>query len=143
MEKEFVPYELAVKLKTLGFDEPCLAYYQKSAVIGDDTILPIQIRDQVSNFNDDEYSKLGVPFWSAPTFSQAFRWFGEKYNLYHTIDKQGYWFFEIKKDEGFGDLTTVIVAYGYNSDEEAELACLDKLIEIVESLARVEHGVYR
>lgn len=28
MNKEFVPYELAVKLKALGFDEPCLASYE-------------------------------------------------------------------------------------------------------------------
>ena len=27
MEKEFVPYELAVKLKSLGFHEPCFGYY--------------------------------------------------------------------------------------------------------------------
>jgi hypothetical protein len=26
MEKKFVPYELVVKLKELGFDEPCLSY---------------------------------------------------------------------------------------------------------------------
>lgn len=29
-EKEFVPYELAVKLKKLGFDEPCIYYFNKS-----------------------------------------------------------------------------------------------------------------
>jgi hypothetical protein len=29
MEKEFVPYELAVKLKELGFDEPCFGYYDE------------------------------------------------------------------------------------------------------------------
>ena len=28
MKKEFVPYELAVKLKELGFDEPCLGNYR-------------------------------------------------------------------------------------------------------------------
>jgi len=27
MEREFVPYMLAVKLKELGFDEPCFGYY--------------------------------------------------------------------------------------------------------------------
>ena len=27
MEKEFVSYEIALKLKELGFDEPCIAYY--------------------------------------------------------------------------------------------------------------------
>lgn len=27
MEKEFVPYEQALALKELGFDEPCLAWH--------------------------------------------------------------------------------------------------------------------
>jgi hypothetical protein len=27
MGKEFVPYELALKLKEIGFDEPCFGYY--------------------------------------------------------------------------------------------------------------------
>ena len=84
MKQEFLPYELAVKLKELGFDEPCLAYYQKSAVIGDATILPIQIRNKASNFNNNEYSKMGVPFCSAPLYQQAFRWFREKYKLLGT-----------------------------------------------------------
>lgn len=29
MEKEFVPYEQALILKELGFDEPCFGYYDK------------------------------------------------------------------------------------------------------------------
>ena len=128
MEKEFVPYELAVKLKTLGFDEPCLAYYQKSAVIGDDTILPIQIRDQVSNFNDDEYSRLGVPFWSAPTFSQAFRWFREKYGMIFTLVGSKYYYPSVSfiNTDGYSE----IELGEFESYEEAELACLDKLIEM-------------
>jgi len=28
MNREFVPYQLALKLKSLGFDEPCFAFYQ-------------------------------------------------------------------------------------------------------------------
>ena len=27
IEKEFIPYELALELKQLGFDEPCFGYY--------------------------------------------------------------------------------------------------------------------
>lgn len=30
MEKEFVPFKLAVKLKELGFDEPCFYYFNSS-----------------------------------------------------------------------------------------------------------------
>ena len=29
MKEQFVPYELAAKLKELGFDEACLAFYIK------------------------------------------------------------------------------------------------------------------
>lgn len=115
MEKEFVTYQQSLRLKALGFDEECFGY-----------------RDGGGNLM---IKKMPHCVISAPTYSQAFRWFREKYNLYHTIDKQGYWFFEIKKDEGFGDLTEITVSYDYNSYEEAESACLDKLIEIVEGLS--------
>jgi hypothetical protein len=126
MEKEFVPYELVVKLKALGFDEPCLAYYQKSAVIGDDTILPIQIRNKASNFNDNEYSKMGVPFCSAPTFSQAFRWFREKYALCIVIKPID----DKKLELGYNLTKNGLIMGAYTTYEEAELACLNKLIEL-------------
>lgn len=35
MKEEFVPYNLALKLKELGFDEGCLAYYSKEAIYED------------------------------------------------------------------------------------------------------------
>ena len=115
MEKEFVTYELALRMKQLGFDEPCFGFYDgwdNNKAIG-------------GNYPCDGIN-------SAPTFSQVFRWFREKYGLYHNINKHGYWFFEIKKDEGFGDLTDVSIVFDFESYEEAELACLEKLIEIVE-----------
>ena len=125
MEKEFVPYELAVKLKKLGFDEPCFKSY------GTDGLL---------NENDHEM------YLSAPTFSQAFRWFREKYGLYSWVQlHNGY------IDDSFYKklpITWTIMEhesgkeyyerdidhnYLYHTHEEAELACLEKLIEIVES----------
>lgn len=133
MEKEFVNYNQALKLKELGFDEPCFGFYQLE--YGE--IRPIMVDDdeqyRLTGYRTCKNSEIPKHYTSTPTFSQVFRWFREKYNLYHTIDKQGYWFFQIKKDEGFGDLTEVIVSYDYNSYEEAELTCLDKLIEIVEN----------
>ena len=126
MNKEFVPYEQALAIKELGFDEPCFGYYQKSAVIGDATILPIQIRNKASNFNDNEYSKMGVPFCSAPLYQQAFRWFREKYWLDNAVLKDRY-VIETRED------LPSWWYYGLNTYEEAELACLIKLIEIVKN----------
>jgi len=109
MEKEFVPYELAVKLKALGFDEPCFATWN-----GETLDMSLQIP------SDDYFTK-------APTFSQCFRWFEEKYDNSVTLKtyqttKRRYYDWEVNV---YGGLC--------HSKYEAELECIKKLIEIVES----------
>ena len=111
MEKEFVTYELAVKLKALGFDEECLSYY---------------FNKQLSFGSKTSYGEVV----EAPLYQQAFRWFREKYELYSTImfrvsmeDNNEYWDWLIKGEE--------VVYRHFKTYEEAELACLIKLIEIV------------
>ena len=114
MEKEFVIYELAVKLKELGFNEPCFGYYSDSELV----------------FNTHTNNEMQRFRYSAPTFSQAFRWFREKYGLDNWVYKsRDYTYFcSILKD---GNLFPSI---GFTTYEEAELECLEKLIEIVEGI---------
>ena len=108
-EKEFVPYTEALELKQLGFDEPCMA-------------------------SRDMNNKEGII--QIPLYQQAFRWFREKYDLFGCIDLQvctpSHWFIRVDKIE--------INDYLYHSEdenirfntyEEAELACLRKLIQLV------------
>lgn len=121
MEKEFIPYEQALALKELGYNEKGLAFYTENAY-GDGQKL--QWFRKPNDCNND------YVFISAPTFSQTFRWFREKYELYYTIEgsiKEGFQYFvytyeyEIKSEELF------------NIYEEAELECLKKLIEIIKN----------
>ena len=130
MEKEFIPYEESVKLKELGFDEPCFGKYL-SNLQSDwkkfELILEMGMNEE---FEDNRNIYLLEEACSAPTFSQAFRWFREKYKLHSTITSisQESWQWHITKPgESLGKL--------YDEDfytyEEAELACLKKLIEIV------------
>jgi hypothetical protein len=56
--------------------------------------------------------------------SMAFRWFREKYDLNYVIVKAESWFFTINGCN---------TQEGFNTYEEAELACLRKLIEIHKS----------
>ena len=123
MEKEFIPYELAVKMKALGFDEPCFSFYMGG----------FKDLGKIKYVNPSNVAETNV---LAPTFSQAFRWFREKH------DYAG--FIQLVDPEYGGDYGYVIyynLNYlavdhwnkGFNSYEEAELACLDKLLEIVES----------
>jgi hypothetical protein len=128
MEKEFVTYELALKMKQLGFEEPCLACYYNAG----------------EKLDIDEYVRHGQYTVLAPLFQQAFRWFREKYDFSHSINKtyRGQYMPYVNGEELL-DMDTekkvddnVIDDFGYkwlyDSYEEAELACLEKLIKIVE-----------
>jgi len=114
MENNFVPYELALELKELGFDEPCLGFYR---IFSDGDV------ELLINSNSD------MRQLEAPLFQQVFKFFREKYQLHSTITSisQESWQWHITKPgESLGKL--------YDEDfytyEEAELACLKKLIEI-------------
>lgn len=138
MEKEFVPYELAVKLKELGFKEKCIGFYNGKHLdwlIDDDNGLNYP----TINPNMDVGLCVKAPLWQ-----QAFDWFREKYNLYAYI-RIGYigysspsktWDFSIYDDISLDYPKLDEKGYsGYKgfTYEEAQLACLEKLIELVEN----------
>jgi hypothetical protein len=115
MEQEFVPYEQALTLKELGFEEPCFGYYT-----GDK--MHLVIRPLMLRANELESYVV-----TAPTFSQAFRWFREKYGYLSNIhDFNGN--FKATLSGNCNWLGSWTKTY-----EEAELACLIKLIEIVKN----------
>ena len=128
IEKEFVPYEEALALKELGFDEPCLKFY-----VAGKLILALDAENGDTNSKLNGYNPLYV---SAPTFSQAFRWFREKYNFLHHINwvykkTEGIqWFFDIKGIDMTNNNILPHSEIRFEEYEEAELACLRKLIEI-------------
>ena len=151
MTKEFVLYEQALALKELGFDEPCFAIHS------------INLMTE----NEDWELKIGgiwtnhelVDSIKAPTFSQAFKWFREEYNLVHEISWSKYkgglnfdydvFSLVLPTDDELGDEDDIasdksmetydsLVDKDFrhhesNTYEEAELACLIKLIEIIKT----------
>jgi hypothetical protein len=132
MEKEFVPYELAVKLKQLGFDEPCFGIWKDGKLISVGGHWGAGITHSMFGFEGDRFAP---DEYRAPTFSQAFRFFREKYDLHGAVRKRngnGNIYFEQIFDED------VLQNGPFDTYEEAELACLDKLIEIVEERNNTE-----
>lgn len=150
MTKEFIPYELALKLKELGFDEPCLLYIQYSS--GTDVFTGRKFKNSIWLGNgyeadiDDKkikykfpkqteqgYGHLKIPLWQ-----QAFRWFKEKYDLHSHVR-------ESLSFEGILEFVTQIngsyIHHGikdkpinrFETYEEAKIECLKKLIEIVKN----------
>ena len=124
MEKEFVPYKLALALKALGFDEPCFGYHLTKDLPYVKRGLKFGSEKYVGKHNS--YDDFIV---SAPTYSQAFRWFREKYDLGHMINGIGHESFIMN----IAGVLHIFNAFEFKTYEEAELACLRKLIEIVET----------
>jgi hypothetical protein len=113
MTKEFIPYEQALALKELGFDEPCFAYYGE--INGGEIMLFLK-----KNFDNQAL------YFLAPLKQQVFRWFREKQNIDNCISysriEDNSWYYQYYKSGLVG---------GFKTYEEAELACLKELIEIV------------
>ena len=133
--KEFIPYQEALALKELGFDEPCFGFYNNHEPKRGPRGLVI------SGYQDHNEETEGDDLiCSAPTYSQAFRFFREKYGLHQYI-KQYYgekFYFQIEDmvHPRRWDEYTVEMLRSFNestSQEESELACLKKLIEIVKN----------
>jgi len=131
MKNEFIPYEQTLELKKLGFDELCMAGYDK------DFIGKLYI-----GFSTDDGALFNTEYYIlAPLYQQAFRWFREKYQLngllnhypntkkwdcsVHNLNWSGKELMEYIKTEDR--------VVKYSTYEEAELACLKKLIEIAKN----------
>jgi hypothetical protein len=131
MEKEFIPYTLALALKELGFDEPCFGVY--------DYVEMLHFK-KIYFFSD-----IKEPSYLAPLYQQAFSWFREKYDLCaYVVTAPNYIKGESKYKTRFSyeiygmnekSSSTVFITIrdvvNLSTHEEVELECLKKLIEIV------------
>jgi hypothetical protein len=135
MTKEFIPYQQALALKELGFDEPCFAMWTTGLTeFETSNVSPPRIFSSKFKLNDTQsctsyINNLKYFGTAAPLYQQAFRWFREKkiHTVVQEYDINNYMF---SIDDG---INRDIEITGYDTYEEAELACLIKLIEIVKN----------
>jgi hypothetical protein len=119
MESLFIKYDQALELKELGFDEPCLGIHYKEG-LNPSFMVASQYGEHGATANG------GI---LAPTFSQVFKFFRDKYDLYYTIEgskKYGFAFFIYYENDDKDELKSK----EYSAYEEAEHECIVKLIEI-------------
>ena len=127
LSKNFIPYDLALELKDLGFEEECFAFYGLSR--DDYKTIRLSIFQNLKTDYLPDIHHLDVTC-DAPLYQQAFRFFREKYGLHYIICKN------IQMD-GYGYREVILIPYMEENEntifktyEEAELECLVKLIEI-------------
>jgi len=126
MEKHFATYNQSLALKELGFKEPCFGWYEHN-----------------SNFYYCYQEGLVPPTPSkklikgcclAPLKTQVFEWFREKHNIHGIVSYYGKSQWNIEILDYKGNELIQIEDNTFWSYEEAESACIDKLIEIVKKI---------
>ena len=135
--EDFVPFEIAKKLKEKGFKYKCLAYYDVLDNVGilfntqyTDDILTCQYTDLLLSHNEKEvsYPDDSECCVDAPTISQVLKWLREEKNYHITID--------CYFTGDFGYIIYLISPYEceeanakYNSYEEATLAAIEYILD--------------
>ena len=125
ISKNFIPYDLALELKELGFDEPCFGFY-------------VPLLDGTQEFELMKFESQGKKVVLAPLWQQAFRFFREQLLLDSCIIP--YWFidgeYKVKKYTYSIEPSNRFDEYfdcdsdEYDTYKDAELECIKKLIEI-------------
>ena len=132
MEKEFVPYEQALALKELGFNEKCFFVYNfKNKLVQKSPTIPLE---HCINIDGGHGAQC-----TAPLYQQTFRWFRENHFLHShitcscTMNEILSYDWTIHKIMNPGTREENFITDYERTYEEAELECLMKLIEIVKN----------
>lgn len=133
MKDQFIPYELALELKKLGFDEGCLTYYFIDGKMSN----YFKIVHKNSRIIQTQPYKFDC---TAPLWQQAFDWFREKYGLHVLLSAYYNECFYPKIEEineplkYFKDDLRIAGGFDYNNGRKV---CLEKLIEIVKKYEKI------
>jgi len=134
MDKEFIPYQEAIELKELGFDDPCFTHYLNSVLLTNSLVVD---KREINSYFD----QIRV---AAPLYQQAFRWFRKNYRLHSeiTVGVKGFTFlwrpyYDTNGKNPNNSVFDIESFKGqfvfFESFEEAELACLKELIKITKN----------
>jgi hypothetical protein len=134
-DNNFLSRKLSLELFYLGFEKPCFAFYEGESLNFS------TVEKSYENYNDDNYFVL------APTSQQANKFFRDKFGLYTHIVPEFYmdqinfnwqilWYLPKKEWTKFV-VSDGTMLYGDNGEyqtyELADLACIEKMIEIAKN----------
>lgn len=146
MKNLFIPYNEAMALKKLGFDELCLGYYHDENKFFftmpsmDKKFIPFyNINSKCGQYLSFIFAKKSTKakVCMAPTYVQAFDFFKEQFKLTSHVDLLSInhlgeeFYYNIVNFADFIDESTTMKIHGFKTKEEAELACLQKLIQFL------------
>lgn len=137
MKDLFVDYDTALKLKELGFNEPCFGFFVYQE-------FRYWIKDSKHQYDDCKNSLFNRNEISAPLKSQFFKFIRDKYNLlffvtpkeknkfvFHVLDIKNYKNITYNDSNISGGIMLGEGVY-YNTHEEAELKGINYLIKLID-----------
>ena len=137
IEKTFVPKNIAIELRDLGFDEFCLFYYEHNKPAPRFGLESRDIKSKshfrIMTINAHKILKLKSNKFdiAAPSYEQIFAWFRKK-GLFHSIilvkdffEDEISFSCEIRNAN-----TDIVTMFSSNTYEEAKIELLKRLIEI-------------
>lgn len=137
IEKAFVPKDIAIELRDLGFDEFCLFYYEHNKPAPRFGLESRDIKNKshfrIMTINAHKILKLKSNKFdiAAPSYEQVFTWFRKK-GLFHSItieedfiEKDISFSCEIRDEKG-----DIITLFSRDTYEKAEKDLLERLINI-------------
>lgn len=137
MKEQFVTYEIALKLKELGFNDECLACYTPHLRNGIFELISKGSSNEKSAFNERFVKANAVNGCSAPLWQQVIDWVREKQNIYInvepiTFDDEPTYVFEIinlKNGMLLNDINS-----SFEDPNEAHEQAILKAIDIIKSV---------
>lgn len=141
IEELFIPYNESMKMRAIGFDEPCLGKFAHFSLKPAPEMLiyknSIFGENYMGRNTDDDINNTIEQDCTAILYQQAFQYFRDKYNLYPEIGLHD------REDTSTWRFTISILGYyhlAYNQNvsqepyfksyAEVQLAYIKKLIEI-------------
>lgn len=137
IEKAFVPKNIAIELRDLGFDEFCLFYYEHNKPAPRFVLESRDIKNKshfrIMTINAYKILKLKSNKFdiAAPSYEQVFTWFRKKV-LFHSIiltkdfiENDIFFSCEIKNVD-----TDIVTMFSSNTYEEAKIDFIKILIDI-------------
>lgn len=118
MNGEIIPYDQALELKEIGFSEPCTQGYLEDT---DNVVLMFPAGHHNSSRSPRVY-KTQRHRVLAPSYHQAFKWFRDNFDL------NGWISFNPETRKYSWEINTDLSINDWDTHEDAELYCLQKLI---------------
>lgn len=133
IDENFVPFDLSMELKSIGFNEDCFAWYNYGGdylcIFGDDHLL--------DGYAGSDQRPM------APLWQQAFKWFDINYNLEGSISKDVWYSMKYTwticggknniRPNGGDSLYHMENNIEYDTYEIASYNCLLELIKIIKN----------